>query len=159
LRGIINSGHRKASAKVLRCVGDNYEPTPFSTWCPKAIALNGNLPSTIEDRSIVIKMRRKLANEDVSAFNFDKVIQDALPLRRKLVGWSQDNFQWLSPQQETSVPDGLNDGAKDNWSALFAIADRCGGECPDLARKVALKLSADKVDDSVGVMLHSDIKL
>jgi hypothetical protein len=41
LRGIINSGHRRSSAFVLRCDGDDQEPKSLSTWCPKAIALIG----------------------------------------------------------------------------------------------------------------------
>ena len=59
LRGILNSGHRKAVAYVIRTVGDDYEPRQFSTWCPKAIALIDRLPDTVEDRSVVIPMTRK----------------------------------------------------------------------------------------------------
>jgi putative DNA primase/helicase len=39
LAGIINSGHTRTAARVIRSVGDNHEPKAFSTWCPKAIAL------------------------------------------------------------------------------------------------------------------------
>lgn len=42
LRGIINSGHRRATAMIIRCEGDSHEPKTFSTWSPKAIALIGN---------------------------------------------------------------------------------------------------------------------
>src|SRR5262249_48117462 len=63
LRGVLNSGQRRRQAFVLRCDGDNYVPRRFSTWCAKAIALIGRLPSTIEDRSIVINMRRKSRDE------------------------------------------------------------------------------------------------
>ena len=42
MRGILNSGHNRNAAYVLRCEGDDHEPRVFSTWCPKAIKTSGN---------------------------------------------------------------------------------------------------------------------
>ncbi len=44
LRGVINSGHTRTQAYVVRCDGDNNEPVKFTTWAPKAIAMIGRLP-------------------------------------------------------------------------------------------------------------------
>ena len=44
LRGILNSGHRRWSASVMRTVGDDHEPRRFSTWAAVAIAMIGRLP-------------------------------------------------------------------------------------------------------------------
>lgn len=44
LRGILNSGHSMAGATVGRSMGDNYDPTAYSTWAPVAIAKIGKLP-------------------------------------------------------------------------------------------------------------------
>ena len=65
LRGIINSGHTRQSAFAIRCVGDNHEPTRFSTWGAKAISGIGSLPDTIMDRAIIFNLRRKLPGEEV----------------------------------------------------------------------------------------------
>lgn len=65
LRGVLNSGHSRDSAYIIRTAGDDHEPRAFNTWAPKAIALIGKLPSTLADRSIVIPMRRKLPGEQV----------------------------------------------------------------------------------------------
>jgi putative DNA primase/helicase len=46
LRGIINSGHTRDMAFVVRTVGDEHEPRRFSTWAPKVIAQIGNVPGT-----------------------------------------------------------------------------------------------------------------
>jgi len=73
LRGILNASHRKASAIVLRTVGDEHEPSTFVTWCPKAIALIGKLPGTLEDRSIMVSLRRKGPGERVERFRADKM--------------------------------------------------------------------------------------
>src|SRR6202040_793295 len=48
LRGVINAGHRRSSAFVIRTVGDEHEPKQFCTWGAKAIALIGKLPGTLE---------------------------------------------------------------------------------------------------------------
>ena len=39
LRGVLNAGHTRASAVVIRTVGDEHEPRTFSVWCPKAMTL------------------------------------------------------------------------------------------------------------------------
>jgi hypothetical protein len=59
LRTVFNAGHTLRTAMVLRTVGDDHEPRAFSTWCPKWIALIGELPGTLADRSITITMQRR----------------------------------------------------------------------------------------------------
>ena len=51
LRAILNSGHRRGSACVIRIEGENLEPRQFSTYAAAAIASIGPLPHTLEDRS------------------------------------------------------------------------------------------------------------
>ena len=61
LRQLFNSGFRR-NGRALRCEGDDFEPTAFSTFCPKAIGLIGELDgkaATTGDRSIYVRMRRK----------------------------------------------------------------------------------------------------
>ncbi len=85
LRGIINASHRKATAYVLRTVGDEHEAALFVTWCAKAIALNGKLPDTLEDRSILIPMRRRGPGERVDRFRSDKIGPELETLKRKIL--------------------------------------------------------------------------
>ena len=83
LRGILNAGHRQSNAYVIRTVGDDHKPRFFSTWCPKAFALIGRLPDTLEDRSIVIPMRRRAAGETVERLRLDRLdledLKDSVP--------------------------------------------------------------------------------
>jgi hypothetical protein len=44
VRGILNSGHSRDTANVIRLIGDDYEPKEFSTWSPKAIASSASSP-------------------------------------------------------------------------------------------------------------------
>ena len=71
LRGIINSGHRRGGS-VLRTVGDDHEPRAFSTYSACAIALIGNLPDTLHDRSVVINLKRRLPTEEIHPFRLDR---------------------------------------------------------------------------------------
>src|SRR5262245_8329025 len=61
LRGILNSGHTKAAANVIRNVEINgeHKPRRFSTWAPKAIAAIRALADTLEDRAVVVQLQRK----------------------------------------------------------------------------------------------------
>jgi hypothetical protein len=61
MRGILNSGHMKAGANVVRQVEEHGEIVSrrFSTWAPKAIALIKRLADTLTDRSIIILLTRK----------------------------------------------------------------------------------------------------
>jgi putative DNA primase/helicase len=65
MRGVINSGHEREFAYVIRNVSlPNGEliPSEFSTWCPKAIAMIGMPKRTILSRSVHIRLGRKPKN-------------------------------------------------------------------------------------------------
>jgi putative DNA primase/helicase len=86
LRGILNSGHTRDLAFVIRnvAVGDDYEPRRFKTWGAKAIALIGKLPDTLADRSIEISLKRKLPGEPTERLRHARssnVLQPGVPLR------------------------------------------------------------------------------
>lgn len=158
LRGILNSGHARANAFVIRTVGDDYEARRFRTWCPKAMALIGSLPTTLEDRSITIRMRRKTKQEQVERLRLDR-LGELEPLRRQAARWIQDHTQHLE-EADPDIPSELGDRAQDNWRPLIAIADLAGGPWPDRARKAAKLLSAADGDDedSAGVQLLADLR-
>ena len=73
LRGIINSGHNRGAAFVIRSVGDDHEPRQFMTWAPKVIALIGKLPPTLASRAIHIEMRRLGPGETVEPVRADRL--------------------------------------------------------------------------------------
>jgi len=61
MRGIINAGHSRATARTLRVGGENKnELEIFNSFGPKAIAGIGKRRDTIADRSIIIPLRRRL---------------------------------------------------------------------------------------------------
>ncbi len=156
LRGILNSGHTRASAYVIRTVGDHHEPRVFSTWCAKCLAGIGHLPDTIKDRSIVIQLRRKLPHETTDNLRHaDKTLFVAI--QRQCVRFAADNLAIIK-NRRPDMPGSLNDRAADNWEPLVAIADCVRGEWPDLARQAALAFSRTEEAMSLSVELLQDIK-
>jgi putative DNA primase/helicase len=157
LRGVINSGHTRQSAYVIRCVGDDHEPRQFSTWGAKALSGIGHLPDTIMDRSVILELRRKLPSESVQRLRH----ADPLTFKRlasKLARFA-DDFSAVIQRARPALPDELNDRAQDNWEPLLAIADLAGGDWPRLARHAALKLSGAEQDAvSLSAELLNDIK-
>jgi putative DNA primase/helicase len=63
LRGLLNCGHTRDSAKIIRIVGDKHIPKYFNVWGAKALAGIGRLADTLVDRSISLELRRKLPHE------------------------------------------------------------------------------------------------
>jgi len=87
LRAVFNAGWTRG-ASVLRCVGDDHVPRPFSAFCPRALGMKGQrIPDTTLSRSIVIEMKRKKRNERVEHF---RSIDDAglADLRRQALRWA-----------------------------------------------------------------------
>jgi hypothetical protein len=160
LRGILNSGHYRASAYVVRTVGESYESRQFSTWAAIAIAKIGKLPDTLHDRSLIIKMRRKRKEEQVIPFRIDRS-PNLDSIAQKTARWAADNIENLK-NTEPALPDSLfdNDRAADNWRPLLAIAELAGGGWPERTRVIAVALTAsDEGDgDSARALLLSDLR-
>lgn len=163
LRGVLNSGHSRELAFVIRMVGEgsNMEPRRFSTWCPKVVAHIGRLPGTLEDRAIRISMRRKLPGERRERIRRRKLESLLLPVRRRLARWAMDAQEQMAVLEPT-LPEALDDRGADNWEPLLAIADAAGGRWPVLARSVAVSLSSerggDETDNNPGLLLLADLR-
>jgi Protein of unknown function (DUF3631) len=156
MRGILNSGHTRDGAFVVRCEGDDNEPRKFSTWAPKAVAGIGKLAATLRDRAIILRMKRKRPGEQVTKLR----VQDTdifVTLRRKAARWASDNLNALRGAQP-KIPDALNDRAQDNWEPLFAIADLAGADWPKMARVAAVALSKENDGEADPSQLLADIR-
>ena len=135
LRGIINSGHSRDTAFVVRTVGDDHEPRRFSTWGFKAIAGIGSRAATIEDRSITIELARKLPNEKVDRLRYSDPAEFEATARQ-LARWAIDYKAAIAARP--AMPDSVTDRQADNWEGLFSIAAIAGGAWPRKALEAAL---------------------
>lgn len=156
LIGVINSGHTKTTAFVVRTVGDDHTPKKFSTWSPMAFASIKGIAGTVMDRSIIINLRRRMAGEKVTRLSVDFRLENTL-IREKLVKWGQDNFNQLkaNPVEPPEIP---NDRAIDNWLPLFTIAYAIGGEWPAKVESAYTILNSMDEEETASIMLLKDIK-
>src|SRR5262245_5043803 len=156
LRGILNSGHQRDLAFVVRTVGEDHEPRQFSTWCAMSVALIGKLWPTLADRSIEIAMRRRGRMDRLERFRSTRA-DDLARLRRMAARWVADHAAQLA-RWDGHVPEGLHDRAADNWLPLFAVAECAGGEWPARARAAAIALTGVEEDDEVAILLLADVR-
>jgi Protein of unknown function (DUF3631) len=120
----------------------------FKIFCPKVIGLKFKdgrlvLPETAVSRSIIIKLKPRLASEGVEDFaNADDEI--FLTLRRKLLRWSTDNMESIT-SAKPHYPAGFINRLQQNWKLLLAIAE--AAVQGNAARLAAIKLSAQETTE------------
>jgi len=157
LRGIINSGHTKDTAFIIRNCGEDHEPRQFSTWAAKAIAGIGHLPGTVRDRSIEIELKRRTSHEPIEKLRLaDPEIFETI--RRKCFRFAAD-IRFALSGHRPEIPTVLHDRAADNWWPLLSIAELVGEGWAAIAREAALSLAgAEQEAVSINVELLADIK-
>ncbi len=152
IRAILNAGNRKGTPVLrVKLDGKRREVESFDVYGPKAIAGIGDLPPTVADRSIPIRLRRRASDEPVARFRRRTAEAEAKPLA----------YPWhdLRITTEVPVPDELPDRAADSWEPLLAIADAAGGTWPKRARDSAIALSAEEQQAaSAGMRLLADVR-
>lgn len=156
VRALLNAGNRRGTT-VPRCVGEGRELKDFSVFCPKVLAGIGDLPDTVADRSIPIRLERRAPSENIARFRTREAEEEATPIRERLEVWAEvADLADATPD----LPDELNDRSADAWEPLMAIADEAGGIWPERARRAARALHAENLDPSpsIGVQLLGDIQ-
>ena len=117
LVGVLNNGHLRSQAYVVRCHGDDHEVKTFRVWSPKVLCGIGELPDTLASRCISIQMKRKRADEKVERFRADR-LNWAISLKSRCARWAADHIEGLR-DADPELPDELDDRAQDNWRALI----------------------------------------
>jgi hypothetical protein len=161
LRGVMNGGFKRGQV-VTRCDGNSNEPKDFKIFCPVAVAGIGidSIPETVRDRSVLIEMRRKLINEQITEFESDEVDEHFEPIRNALLLWRESKkgqFRSARP----SMPKELNSRARDVWKPLFKLALVAGNEWLEKANQAALSINSgvDEADEvPLSVRLLIDIR-
>ncbi len=176
LRGILNSGYTREMAYVLRVTSERVERRSvgaserdkrgsrppsrsyggtrlarYSCWGPKAIAQIGHLPDTLRSRCIIIRMQKKMPQEECEPFREDKPLLERL--RRQCARFVLDHAAAIATARP-ELPRGLSDRMVQIWEPLVIVADLAGGDWPEQARQAALGLSASAEENNpVGSLL------
>ncbi|WP_406708162.1 DUF3631 domain-containing protein [Streptomyces halobius] len=157
LRGLLNAGHQR-NRPAWRISGPEHKPTPFPTFAMAAIAGIGDLPDTITDRAVVLRMQKRKPGEKVAPFRSRYAAPELNALRDRLAAW-------LGPLRNTAarmVPQmPVEDRAADTWEPLVINADLAGGHWPARARAACVAMTRfEAVQDeqtNVKVRLLRDI--
>lgn len=143
LRGILNSGHARGWPYIRwDATARTREECP--TFAMAIIAGIGDLPDTIEDRSVIVTMRRRAPGEQVARFRRRRSVPPLHDLRARLHAWVRANVEHLA-DAEPDLP--VEDRAADVWEPLVAIADAAGGQWPDRARAACRTLAGTGAGD------------
>lgn len=157
--GIINAGHRRRSAVVVRVEERNGEhrPRKFSVWGAQVIAGIGTQEDTLVDRSVRVALRRRLQSERIAKLPA-QYFEDRLRARRQLVRWASETKEKIRECADEAPPC-RNDRAQDNWTPLFRIASALGGEWPKRCNAAYLAIELDNEDqaETLGARLLRDI--
>lgn len=147
IRGIINSGHSRGWP-YIRWDITTRSREEIPTFAMAVVGGIGDMPDTIEDRAVVVAMRRRAPTEQVASWRRRRSIPPLRDLRDRLHEWVTvpDRMDALS-EAEPDLP--VDDRDADKWEPLVAIADEAGGTWPDRAR-AACKMMVAKADPEDG---------
>ena len=154
VRGILNSGHQRNRPYTRwDIMTRSQEQCP--TFAMAMLASIGDLPDTIMDRSVVIRMRRRAPGETVSPFRSRRDGPALRALGDQLRTWIRANIDSLTAA-EPDMP--VEDRVADTWEPLFAVADLAGGGWQARCRRACLAMTGDEPDDSgIGIRLLADL--
>ncbi|WP_281920497.1 DUF3631 domain-containing protein [Nocardia cyriacigeorgica] len=159
LRGLLNAGFQRG-LPFGRTVGPNHLPMTFETFAMAALAGIGRMPDTIEDRAVVVVMRRRKPSETVAPYRTRRDKPPLDKLRARIAEWSAAVAERLEGHEPAEL--GVEDRAADVWEPLVSVADMAGGDWPQLARRAAKVMvdeaGADDEASSSNVQLLADIR-
>lgn len=136
---VINAGHIH-DATVPRVIGMGTKQTvhDFPVFAPMALAgIATNWPDTVLDRSIVVTLERRKADEPIERYR----MADHPGVRDVGVRLG-DHMREVTLPEHVTLPDTLSDRAQDNWEPLLRIAQAAGGHWPDRASQAAALLGS-----------------
>jgi hypothetical protein len=142
LRGLLNAGHqRNRPAKRYDASSNRVESIP--TFAMAALAGIGAMPDTIEDRAVIVRMRRRAPGETVAPYRHRRDRPALRKLADELNGWLRADLRTLE-QAQPDMP--VEDRAADTWEPLIAVADHAGGPWPHRARATVLTLTEEAAE-------------
>jgi hypothetical protein len=158
LRGLLNAGHQR-NRPMLRWDITTRSLDQLDTFAMAMLASIGDLPDTIMDRAVVIRMRRRAPGEQVDPYRTRRDAPPLHELRDRLTGWARDHLRELHHAAPV-MP--LEDRAADTWEPLIATADLAAGEWPERARQAAIAMtraeSQQEEDSTASVRLLADLR-
>jgi hypothetical protein len=147
-RGILNAGYRRGAVVSRVAMGRSNKMEDFQVFAPKIFSGIGMLPSTLADRSIPIRMKRKLPSERVLKYMYRDVmaLDSTVDLRARIEAWGASYGAELADRR-ASLPASLNDRVRETCEVLVVIAEMLG--CGIAARGAIVRIhSVERLDSA-----------
>jgi hypothetical protein len=169
LLAVLNSGFEQGGSvsRLEKTATGTFKEVSFETYCPRAIAGINKLADTLEDRSIIVIMHRKLARERTERFSPTRLDRVAQALRDRCYLWALTHAQDLAEVYEAADStfaklETLDDRARDLWEpivSIAAIADVTGGNAAHAWTDRLIELAHDVGQVRVSASEHSTAAL
>jgi hypothetical protein len=118
------------------------------------------LPDTIMDRSVALRMRRRVPSEKVTPYRHRVTGPAGRALGEQLARWAASVAERVGKPWPT-MPEGVEDRPSEVWEPLLMVADLVGGQWPERARAACVELVKAARDDrdsgSAGLRLLADL--
>jgi hypothetical protein len=158
LQQIVQACHRRAEALVDRTVilaSGEPEVRTYNCWAALAWGSIGPMRQEVQNRAIVLPMRRALPAESAKLSKSSPGRSTALiDARRHLAAWSPTVVALPQPEMPTE----LHNRDADNWRVLFAVARLAGGDWPARVNTAAKEVLGMEHRLPLLVRLLRDIK-
>jgi hypothetical protein len=160
---ILNAGYRSGQC-VRRCERDSeghFELRDFNTYCPKVLVLIGELPETLADRCIPVRMRRAGPKDMLQRFRYARARYHVRPFLKDIAKWAEASKTRVKRYYRTHGLEFLKDREEELWLPLFSV---CAVAAPERLKELevvagqlaAVKASAEGTE--IGVTLLKDIR-
>ncbi|ADB09282.1 phiRv2 prophage protein [Bifidobacterium dentium] len=164
IRGIINAGYKRgATVGRAEIRNKTVEVCDYPVFAPVCLAGIGGLPDTIEDRAVIVPMKRRRPDTRLKPFRDRSATAEAAPLRERLERWGRVQASIVETWRDADyprLPDAIQDRDADVWEPLFIVAGLAGGPWPGIAAAIAPKIIAGQHVEptSAGERLLYDIR-
>lgn len=143
----------------LRCDPETLELREFVCFCPKALALIGDVADeAIRSRCIIVDMRRALPGERPERFRAGRIYPELAKLRAQAARWATDHYDEIASYEleDRDLPE-LSGRAADNAEALLAVAEAIGAGWVERVRQALTESRVEESQD-LAAMLLVDIR-
>jgi hypothetical protein len=121
LRGILNAGHQR-NRPYIRCVGVGtaQRVEEFPSFAMAALAGIGSLPDTVEDRSVIIRLRRRAPGEKVAPFRIKRDVPALNELGERVGAWvGSMSASWRTQSRRCPCRTGPRTAGSRSWRSLI----------------------------------------
>lgn len=157
VRGILNAGFGR-NRPYIRWDMKARQREDCPTFAMAALASIGDLPDTVMDRAVVVRMRRRAPGEQVAPYRARRDGGALQQIRNSLQDYFGSRVASLA-DAHPNMP--VEDRAADTWEPLVAVCDAAGGTWPARIRSACVMLVNDgdesATNASLGVKLLTDI--